>query len=128
VYEHYSRRLNVGVHFYIGVGMSNFVQINEENFEAEVLQSDVPVLVEFGAVWCGPCKRVEPELEKLGELLSGRLKLAKLDVDESVDVTMRFQVMSVPTMVLFVNGVACTRMSGFQPRDRIMDKIEAYIS
>lgn len=108
--------------------MSVFVQIDESNFEEEVLRSDIPVLAEFGAVWCGPCKRVEPELEKLGESFSGKLKLAKLDVDESSNTTIRYQVMTVPTIILFVNGEPRERMSGYQSRDRIMSKIEQYLT
>jgi thioredoxin 1 len=108
--------------------MSKFVQINEANFDEEVLQSNIPVLAEFGAVWCGPCKRMEPELEMLAESLAGKLKLAKLDVDESSNTTIRYQVMSVPTMILFVNGEPQTRMSGYQSRDRILSKIEEFIS
>lgn len=107
--------------------MSNILQVIETNFDEQVLQSNLPVLVEFGAVWCGPCKRMEPELEKLAISLSGKLRLAKLDVDESSELTVRYQVMSVPTIVLFVNGKACIRMSGYQSRERIIDKIEAYL-
>jgi thioredoxin 1 len=107
--------------------MSAFIHINEANFEKEVLESDIPVLAEFGAVWCGPCKRLEPELEKLGESLSGKIKLAKLDVDESSTTTIHYQVMSVPTLILFVNGEPCARMSGYQSQERIMSKIEQYL-
>jgi thioredoxin 1 len=108
--------------------MSSFITITEDNFTIQVLQSAVPVLLEFGAVWCGPCKRMEPELEKLGESLDGKLALARLDVDECIDLTQRYQVMSVPTLVLFVNGEPTARMSGFQPRDRILSKIDPFLS
>jgi len=108
--------------------VSNFIQVNENNFDEQVLQSEIPILVEFGAAWCGPCKRMEPELEQLAGKLSGKIKIAKLDVDECASVTMQYQIMSVPTIVLFVKGEPCTRMSGYQPRDRIMDKIENYLS
>jgi thioredoxin 1 len=107
--------------------MTSFITITEDNFADQVLQSNVPVLLEFGAAWCGPCKRMEPELEKLGESLAGKLALAKLDVDQCIDLTQRYQVMSVPTLVLFVNGDAAVRMSGFQPRDRILGKIDPYL-
>jgi thioredoxin 1 len=71
---------------------------------------------------------VEPELVKLSESLSGKLVIAKLDVDESVNITLKYNVMSVPTIVLFVDGEPCTRMSGFLPQERIMSKIEPFIS
>jgi thioredoxin 1 len=108
--------------------MEHFIHINEANFEEKVLKSDRPILLEFGAVWCGPCKRVEPELVNLSESLSGKLVIAKLDVDESVNITLKYNVMSVPTIVLFVDGEPCTRMSGFLPQERIMSKIEPFIS
>ncbi len=107
--------------------MSPFLQINEENFEQAVLHADEPVLLEFGAVWCGPCKRLEPELEKLAAGLSGKVRLAKLDVDESSNLAIQFQVMSVPTLILFVQGQVKQRLTGFHPKDRVLDKIEPYL-
>ncbi len=107
--------------------MSPFVHINEENFEQAVLHADGPVLLEFGAVWCGPCKRLEPELEKLAAGLSGKVRLAKLDVDESSNLAVQFQVMSVPTLILFVQGQVKQRLTGFHPKDRVLDKIEPYL-
>jgi thioredoxin 1 len=121
------RRPEVDVCLSAGGVMSNILRVSEANFAEQVLQSKLPVLVEFGAVWCGPCKRMEPELENLGKSLAGRLRLAKLDVDEATNVTIQYQVMSVPTMILFVNGEACVRMSGYQPGERMMAKIEAYL-
>src|SRR5512147_2935314 len=103
--------------------MDAFLHVSEENFEKEVLQSAQPVVVEFGAVWCQPCKQLEPVLAKLGQEWNGKARLAKIDVDESVNLTMKFQVMGVPTVILFVNGKATTRFSGFQPRDKILKKL-----
>lgn len=107
--------------------MSSFTHVNEENFDQIILHAGKPVLLEFGATWCAPCKRLEPELEKLATGLSGRVDLAKLDVDESANLTMQYQVMSVPTLILFVGGEAKQRMTGFQPKDRVQEKIEPYL-
>src|SRR5512147_1008399 len=107
--------------------MGEFKQINETNFEAEVLKAEKPVILEFGATWCMPCKQLEPELLKLGGELAGKVDLAKLDVDESPSLTMKFGVMSVPTMILFVKGMARQRLSGFQPRQRILEKMKAFL-
>ncbi len=107
--------------------MSSFLQINEENFDQEVVHSNVPVLLEFGATWCGPCKRLEPELEKLAAGLGNKLQLAKLDVDESANLAVQFQVMSVPTLILFIQGQARQRLTGYQPKDRVLEKIEPYL-
>lgn len=108
--------------------MSDFLAVNPENFQREVLESKLPVLLEFGAVWCAPCKRMEPILLQLGKEWTGKVRLAKLDVDESADLTMQFQIMSVPTLVLFVNGQAKQRLTGLQQRDRLVEKFGPYLS
>ncbi len=107
--------------------MSSFTNINDASFDQEVLHSNVPVLVEFGAVWCGPCRQIEPILEQLAVEWNGKVRLAKVDVDESVKTVLQYQVMSVPTLILFVNGEACQRLSGSQPRDRLVEKFSPYI-
>jgi thioredoxin 1 len=104
-----------------------FTDINDASFEQEVLHSPVPVLVEFGAQWCGPCRQMEPILEQLATGWKGKVRLAKIDVDESVDTVLRLQVMSVPTLILFVNGEACQRLSGNQPRDRLFEKFDPFL-
>ncbi len=107
--------------------MSSFVNINDETFASQVLQSTSPVLVEFGAVWCGPCRQMEPVLEQLAAEWRGKVRLVKVDVDESVNTVLQFQVMSVPTLMLFVNGEVCQRVSGKQPRDRLVEKFSPYL-
>jgi len=107
--------------------VNSFKSINDASFELEVLRSPVPVLVEFGAEWCGPCRQMEPVLENLAVEWNGKVHLAKIDVDESVGTVLKFQVMSVPTLILFVNGEACQRLSGSQPRDRLFEKFDPYI-
>lgn len=108
--------------------MSEFLAVNQQNFQREVLESNLPVLLEFGAVWCAPCKRLEPILLQLGEAWAGKIRIAKLDVDESADLTMQFQIMSVPTLVLFVNGQPQQRVSGLQQRERLVEKFEPFLS
>lgn len=107
--------------------MGAFININDHTFEKEVILSPKPVLVEFGAEWCGPCRQMEPILEQLADEWQNKLSLAKVDVDESVDLVMKFQVMSVPTLILFVNGEPCQRVSGKQPRDRLIEKFSPYL-
>ncbi|HZW03591.1 MAG TPA: thioredoxin [Anaerolineaceae bacterium] len=107
--------------------MSLFEQIDQENFEREVLHSETPVLVEFGAAWCGPCKRLEPEMEKLAAQWKQRIRLGKVDVDQNVDITLKYQVMSVPTVILFVNGEPRQRLSGFQPVSRLVERFEPHL-
>jgi thioredoxin 1 len=108
--------------------MSLFHDIDDATFDSEVLKSPVPVLVEFGAEWCGPCRQMEPILEQLAAAdWQGKLRLAKIDVDQSVDTTIRFQVMGVPTLILFINGEARERVSGKQPRDRLVEKFTPHL-
>lgn len=107
--------------------MSAFIHITDSSFEQIVQSSPVPVLVEFGAEWCGPCRQMEPVIEQYAADQNGKLRIAKIDVDESVNLTMQFQVMSVPTLILFCKGEAVQRASGNQPRSRLEEKFSPYL-
>ena len=98
------------------------VEITNENFEQEVLQSDVPVLVDFWADWCMPCKMVEPVLDEMSEEYDEKLKIARLNVDEQGDIAARYNVVSIPTLLLFKNGEIAGQQIGAAPRDRL-DKL-----
>jgi thioredoxin 1 len=102
-------------------------EIEDSSFETEVLQSPVPVLVEFGAEWCGPCRQLEPILEQFAEQWQGKVRLAKVDVDQNVGTTLQYQVMSVPTLILFVDGLALQRSSGKQSRERLDEKFSSFL-
>lgn len=104
-----------------------FEHIDNDNFETQVLHSGKPFILEFGAVWCGPCKRLEPELEKLQAAWSDRVRFGKLDVDQSADITIQYSVISVPTVMLFVNGEVRERISGFQPIQKLIEKFEPHL-
>ena len=107
--------------------MDDFFHVTDANFEKEVLKSAGPVLIEFGAIWCAPCKRLEPELIKLGSEWGGKVRLVKADVDESPDLAMKFGVMGVPTIILFVGGQAKQRLTGYQDRQRILEKMGPFL-
>jgi thioredoxin 1 len=107
--------------------METFLHVDETNFEKEVLKSDLPVVLEFGAVWCQPCKQLEPVLAKLGQEWAGKVRLVKVDVDESVDLTMRFQVMGVPTVILFTQGKPAARFTGYLPREKVLEKLGSFL-
>jgi thioredoxin 1 len=96
--------------------------VNETTFDQDVLRSNGPVLVEFGAEWCVPCKQMEPILEQLSKEWNEKVKLVKVDVDSGMNIAQKFQVMSVPTLILFVNGKACERLTGKQSKERISEK------
>ena len=107
--------------------MSNLHEVNSESFDKEVLKSEKPVLVEFGAGWCQPCRILEPVLEELAKEWGDSVKVAKLDVDEATQLTMNYQVLSVPTTMLFKNGEVLERMVGYQPKDRISGKVMPHV-
>jgi thioredoxin 1 len=107
--------------------MEEMLHIGEADFQTEVLDSSLPVLVDFTAVWCGPCKMLEPVVKQLSDDWSGKVKIAKLDVDENPSLAMRYQVMGVPTLLLFINGEPKERITGYHPKDRIEQKISAHL-
>ena len=106
--------------------MSNLLEINEENFEAEVLKSDLPVLIDFGATWCGPCKMLDPLVEELAEELQGKVKIVHVDIDNNQNITVQFNVMSVPTLMLVKDGQPIERMTGYKPKNKILDIFEPH--
>jgi len=107
--------------------MANIPEVNETTFSDEVLTSQEPVLVDFSAVWCGPCKQLDPIVEQLAKEWAGKIKVVKLDVDNSPDIAMQFQVMGVPTLMLFIGGKSKERIVGYQPKDRILSKLNPYL-
>lgn len=107
--------------------MSNLSYVEENNFQAEVLDNPLPVLVDFTAAWCGPCKMLEPVVSRLAQDWADKIKVVKLDIDENIDLTTRYQVMGVPTLMLFINGKPVERVTGYQPLDRITDKIKIHV-
>ena len=92
------------------------------NFEAEVLKSDIPVLVDFYADWCGPCKMMAPVIERLAGQLEGKVKVGKLNVDENMDIAERYRVMNIPTILIFRDGKEADRTVGVVPEKELLAK------
>jgi thioredoxin 1 len=101
--------------------------VGESDFENEVISSSLPVLVDFTAVWCGPCKMLEPIVKQLAQEWEGKVKVVKLDVDDNASLAIQYQVMGVPTLMLFSNGEPLERMTGYQPKQRILAKVSPHI-
>jgi len=108
--------------------MPELVHLTDQNFEAEVLKSTEPVLVDFWAEWCAPCRMVAPVIEQINLEYEGAIKVGKLDVDASPVISAQLGVMSIPTIILFKDGVAIQRMVGFQPKPSLKGKIDTALA
>lgn len=99
-----------------------------QNFEAEVLQSELPVLVDFFAQWCGPCKMMGPLVEKMAEKYEGKMKIGKLDVDDDMDIAQKYRVASIPTFIFFKNGEAVETFVGGMSANELEAKIQQFLA
>ena len=104
------------------------VEITDDNFDTEVKGSDVPVLIDFWAVWCGPCKMIAPIVEELAGEYDGKAKIGKLDVDNNQKVAMQFGIRSIPTLLIFKGGEMVDQIVGAVPKAHIEEKLKAYLN
>ena len=107
--------------------MSSLLQFTDDSFETEVLKSELPVLVDFGAVWCVPCKKQEPIVEELAGSYADRMKFGQLDVGENTAVAAKYGIMSVPTILIFQNGEIREHLNGLVSKKKLVDTIEKHI-
>ena len=101
--------------------------VSDQTFEQEVLRSDQPVLVDFWAAWCGPCRMVAPVLEQIAEEKADKIRIAKLDVDANPISAGRYGVRAIPTMILFKDGQEAERLVGYMPKDRLLQQIGSHL-
>ncbi|MGO3778724.1 MAG: thioredoxin [Canibacter sp.] len=104
--------------------MAQATDVTEDSFKTEVLESDVPVLVDFWAAWCGPCRAVAPVLEQIAEEQDGKLRIAKLNVDEHPNIAAEYRITSIPAMKVFKNGEEVLEIIGAQPKQMIEQQLE----
>jgi len=105
----------------------NIVALSDATFDEHVKSSDVPVLVDFWAEWCGPCKMIAPVLEEIAEEQAGKIQIVKLNIDDNLEVTRRFDVMSIPTLILFKDGQPEVRLIGAKPKGQLLQEISDYL-
>ena len=107
---------------------ANTLEFSDATFDQDVLNSEVPVLVDFWAEWCGPCKMITPVLEQIAEEQDAKLKIVKLNVDENPSMLQKFGIRGIPTMILFKGGQPVETIVGFMPKPALMGKLEKHIS
>ncbi len=104
--------------------MANVTELSSSNFEQEVLQSSQPVLVDFWAPWCGPCRMIGPVVEELAGENADSLKVAKINIDDAQDIASTYGVSSIPTLMIFKNGDVIDRFVGVQPKSRLQEAVD----
>lgn len=108
--------------------MAEVKYVSEQDFEGEVLQAALPVLVDFTAPWCGPCKMVDPIIHQLAAEWDGRVKVLKCNADQNPDILVRYGIMGLPAVLLFKNGEMVQRANGYQPKNKLVDKFNPHLN
>jgi len=107
--------------------MTDINYVTEADFQEEVISSTLPVLVDFTATWCQPCKMIEPIVKQLAGEWDGKVKVVKLDADQNPNIMMQYGVMGIPTLILFKGGEIKERMTGFQPKEKLASKVTPHV-
>ena len=108
--------------------MSDLLEVTDENFDAEIINSDVPAMVDFWAVWCGPCKMVGPIVEELADEYKGKIKVAKMDVDQNRATPGKFGIRNIPTLIFFKGGEVSHTIVGAQPKNHIEEELKKLLA
>lgn len=106
---------------------ADIVELTDQNFESEILNADTPALVDFWAVWCGPCKQIAPTVEALATEYKGRFKVAKMDIDKHQQVPQKYSVRSIPTLLVFKGGKVVGQIVGAVPRSKLEDELKKHL-
>ncbi len=108
--------------------MAKPIEVTDQTFDEQVINADKPILVDFWAEWCGPCKMIAPVLEELAVELDGQLVISKLNVDDNPDTSQAFGVLSIPTLLVFKNGEPVDRIVGYQPKPKLLARLQTHLS
>ena len=108
--------------------MAETIAINDKNFEDEVINSDIPVLVDFWAEWCMPCRMVAPIVEELAKEYTGKMKFVSVDVDANPDTAMKYNIRSIPALIVFKNGVPVDQIVGAVPKSALQEKVDSVLT
>ena len=107
--------------------MAKSIEVTDSTFEEEVIKSDIPVLVDFWAVWCGPCKMIHPIIDELADEYDGKLKVARLDVDKNNQTASQYRIMSIPSLLFFKNGEKVDQVIGAVPKQQLAEKVDSLV-
>ena len=107
--------------------MGNVLELNDSTFETEVVNSSIPVLVDFWATWCGPCRKLGPVVDEIAESYEDKVKFVKVNVEESLETAKKYSISGLPSLLVFKNGEAVERMAGLMPKSTIISNIEKHL-
>jgi len=103
------------------------INLTQDNFKSDIIDSDIPALVDFWAPWCSPCRMIAPVVDEVAEEFGGKVKVGKVNVDENRDIAIEYGVMSIPTLIVFKGGQAVDRVVGFKPKNEMKTLLEKYL-
>ena len=107
--------------------MSGLVEINNDNFDGEVLNSQIPVVLDFGATWCGSCRKLLPVIEEISQSYEGKVKFGKINIEQAMDVAKKYSVSGLPTLLIFKDGEPVERLAGLMPKSTITANIDKHL-
>ncbi len=107
--------------------MSGDIEVNSDIFEQEVIKSDVPVVVDFWATWCGPCRKLSPVIDEIAQGYEGKVKFTKLNVEQNKDIATKYSISGIPCLLVFKEGEAVERMTGLMPKSTIISNVDKHI-
>jgi thioredoxin 1 len=107
--------------------MPNVTEVTDTDFETEVLNSDIPVVVDFWATWCGPCRKLSPVIEEISDEYAGKVKFAKVNIEQSVEIAKNYSISGIPCLLVFKDGESVERLTGLMPKSTIISHIEKHM-